>query len=85
MTKSDSYPLPQIDDCIDSIGHAQYVTKFDLLKGYWQVPLTTRAREISTFVMPDGLYEYTVMPFRMKNAPAIFQCMMNQVVMDLLI
>ena len=85
MTKSDSYPLPQIDDCIDCIGHAQYVTKFDLLKGYWQVPLTTRAREISTFVMPDGLYEYTVMPFGMKNAPTIFQCMMNQVVRDLLI
>ena len=83
VTKSDSYPLPRIDDCIDSIGHARYVSKFDLLKGYWQVPLTPRAREISAFVMPDGLYEYTVMPFGMKNAPATFQRLINQVIRGL--
>ena len=83
VTKSDSYPLPRIDDCIDSIGHAQYVTKFDLLKGYWQVPLTSCTREISAFVTPDGLYEYTVMPFGMKNTPATFQHMINQVIAGL--
>ena len=43
VTKPDSYHIPRIDDCIDKIGHAKYVTKFDLLKGYWQVPLTERA------------------------------------------
>ena len=37
VTKTDSYPIPQIDDCIDRIGHSRYVSKFDLLKGYWQV------------------------------------------------
>ena len=83
VTKSDSYSLPWINDCIDSIGHAQYVTKFDLLKGYWQVPLTPCAREISAFVTPDGLYEYTVMPFGIKNAPATFKHMMNQVIAGL--
>ena len=83
VIKSDSYPLPRIDDCIDSIGHAQYVTKFDLLKGYWQVPLILHAREILAFVTPDGLYEYTVMPFGMKNAPATFQRMINQVIAGL--
>ena len=41
FTKTDSYPIPRIDDCIDRIGHSKYVSKFDLLKGYWQVPLTT--------------------------------------------
>ena len=56
MTKSDSYPIPRVDDCIDQIGHAQYISKPNLLKGYWQVPLTERAKEILAFVTPDGLY-----------------------------
>ena len=79
LTKSDSYPLPRVDDCIDQIGHSQYISKFDLLKGYWQVPLTDHAKEISAFVTPDGLYQYTVMPFGMKNAPATYQRMINNV------
>lgn len=49
VTMPDSYPLPRLDDCIDTIGAAKYVTKLDLLKGYWQVPLTSRASEISAF------------------------------------
>lgn len=44
----DSFPLLRIDDCIDHIGQAKFVTKLDLLKGYWQVPLIDRAFEIST-------------------------------------
>ena len=39
-TKSDSFPLPRIADCIDQIGNAKFVSTFDMLKGYWQVPLT---------------------------------------------
>ena len=61
-TKSDSFPIPRIADCIDQIGNAKYVSTFDMLKGYWQVPLTQRAREISAFVTPSGLYQYKVMP-----------------------
>lgn len=53
LTKSDSFPLPRIDDCVDRIGQAKFVTKLDLLKGYWQVPLTDCASEISAFVTPD--------------------------------
>ena len=45
-TKSDSFPIPRIADCIDQIGNAKFVSTFDMLKGYWQVPLTQRAREI---------------------------------------
>jgi hypothetical protein len=61
VTKTDSYPIPRIDDCIDKIGSAKFVSKFGLLKGYWQVPLTERAKEISAFVTPDGLFQYKVM------------------------
>ena len=45
LTKCDSYPLPRIEDCIDIVGNSKYATKFDLLKGYWQVHLTERAKE----------------------------------------
>lgn len=79
VTKPDSFPLPRMDDCVDRVGSAKYVTKLDLLKGYWQVPLTKRASEISAFVTPDHFLQYTVMPFGLRNAPATFQRLMNTV------
>ncbi|XP_066969245.1 uncharacterized protein [Macrobrachium rosenbergii] len=82
-TKNDSFPLPRIEDCLDRIGPAKFITKLDLLKGYWQVPLSDRARKISAFVTPFGLYECNVMPFGMKNAACTFQRMMNRVICGL--
>ena len=58
--KTDSFPIPRIDDCIDKVGNARYVRKFDLLKGFWQIPLTERAKEASAFVTPDGLFQNKV-------------------------
>ena len=46
---------------MDHVGVARYVTKLDLLKGYWHVPLTERAKEISAFFTPDDFLQYTVM------------------------
>lgn len=79
FTRADCYPLPRIEDVIDSVGNAAYVTKLDLLKGYYQVPLSEEAKKISAFVTPDGLYQYTVLPFGMRNAPAVFQRLMSAV------
>ncbi|XP_068216703.1 uncharacterized protein [Palaemon carinicauda] len=76
LTVADSFPLPRIEDCIDKIGNAKYISKLDLLKGYWQVPLTENAREISAFITPEGLFECKVMPFGMRNAASTFQRMM---------
>lgn len=83
VTKADLYPLPRMEDCIDQVGSAKYVSKFDLLKGYWQVHLTRRACEIAAFISPSGLISYTVMPFGLRNAPATFQRLMNRVVSGL--
>ena len=83
VTKSDSYPIPRMEDCIDNVSQAKYVSKFDLLKGYWQVPLTPRAKEVSAFVTPDGFYQYKVTPFGMKNSGATFQRMMNNLLLEL--
>lgn len=77
VTKADAFPIPRLEDCIDRIGGAEVVSKLDLLKGYWQAPLTPKAKEISAFVTPEGLYLCNVLPFGMKNAPATFQRLMN--------
>ncbi len=53
LTRPDSYPLPRMEDCVDQVGSAKFVSKFDLLKGFWQVPLTTRAQEISSLHLLD--------------------------------
>ncbi|XP_068225915.1 uncharacterized protein [Palaemon carinicauda] len=76
LTVADNFPLPRIEDCIDKIGNAKYISKLDLLIGYWQVPLTENAREISAFITPEGLFECKVMPFGMRNAASTFQRMM---------
>ena len=78
IKQSDSFPIPRIADCIDQIGNAKFVSTFDMLKSYWQVP-----REISAFLTPSGQYQYKVMPFGMKNAPATFQRMVNKLVRDI--
>ena len=72
-TKMDTFHIPQINVFIHNIGLAKYVTKFDQLKGFWQIPLTNGANEISTFVYPDRLYQYKDMPFGMKKSPATFR------------
>ena len=83
VTVTDCYPLPRIDDIIDKVGTAKFVTKIDLLKGYYQIPLSEEAKVISAFTVPSGLYQYKVMPFGMKNAPATFQRMINKVIADI--
>lgn len=76
VTMSNSVTMP---DCIDTVGAATYVTELDLLKGYWQVPLTSRASDISAFVTPDNFLQYSVMTFGMRNAPATFQQLVSSV------
>lgn len=83
VTKSDSFPLPRIEDCIDSVGSAEFVTKIDLLQGYYQVPLTSRAQEVCAFTTSSGLYSYKRMSFGLRNAPATFQRLMNLVISGL--
>lgn len=82
VTVPDSYPLPRMEDCIDNIGSARFVTKLDMLKGYWQVPLTPQASDISAFVTPDTFLQYTAMAFGLRNAPATFQRLVNIVLAD---
>ena len=83
VTKKDSFPLVRIDDLIDDVGKSCFVSKLDLLKGYYQMPLSQQAKEMSAFCTPDGLFQYKVLPFGLTNAPAVFQRFMQSVVSGL--
>lgn len=83
ITVMDSFPLPLIDEILDSVGTAKYITTLDLNKGYWQIPLTDRAKTISSFITPQGLYSYTVLSFGLCNSAATFQRVINQVIRGL--
>ena len=79
LTRFDAYPIPRIDDVLEKKGNAEYISVIDLTKGYWQIPLSAKAREVSAFVTPFGQYEFRVMPFGMVTAPATFMRMMDLV------
>jgi len=79
ISKFDSYPTPRIDDLIEHLGKAKYLTTIDLCKGYWQVPLAKSCRELTAFKTPWGLYHFTVMPFGVHGGPATFQRLVDRV------
>ena len=56
VTRTHSFPILSIENCIDKMRKAKYVTKFDLLQGFWQIPMTDIAEEVSAFVTPNGLF-----------------------------
>ena len=72
-----------VDTCINTLGCTKFITKLDLVRGYWQIPLTESAKEISTFVTPQDTYRFEVIPNGHKNASATFQRLMNQLVNDI--
>ena len=76
----DNYPLPRISDCVEKVGQAKFITKIDLLRGYYQIPLSERAKRISAFCTADGFYQFNVMPFGLRNRPSTFQRLANKLV-----
>ena len=84
VTVKDSYPLPNIQDCLDSLSGAKYFSSMDLSSGYWQVGLTEQAKDKTSFYgIGGGLWRFKVMPFGLCNAPATFERLMERVLSQL--
>ena len=83
VTRKDAYPLPRVDDALDTLAGSRWFTTLDLLSGYWQVELHPEDKQKSAFTTHEGLLEFNVMPFGLCNAPATFQRLMDSVLAGL--
>lgn len=79
----DAEPMPDVEYLFSKLGRAKYLSKLDLTKGYWQVPMHPDHKAKTAFTTPQGQYQWTVMPFGLKTAGAIFSRMMRLLIQPL--
>ncbi|XP_070174729.1 uncharacterized protein [Littorina saxatilis] len=78
ITHFDAEPIPDPDELFCSLAGANFYTKIDLAKGYWQIPIKPEDRHKTAFQTPLGLFQWVKMPFGLVSAPATFARMMRK-------
>ena len=78
VTKFDASPLPRVDDTIAGLAGKRYFSLADMNRGFWQMEVEEDSIEKTAFLTQEG-WEFTVLPFGLKNAPAAWQRMVNTV------
>lgn len=84
VTTRNVYPLPRIDETLETRGGAVWFTTLDLHADYWQVEVAEEDRNKTAFITRQGLCRFLCMPFGLVNAPSTFQRVMNCVLRGLL-
>lgn len=79
----DSYPIPNVSEILDQLGHSKYFTILDLKSGFHQIPLDENSMEKTSFSVPQGHYHFKRLPMGLKTSPATFQRLMNNVLLGL--
>ena len=78
LSRFDSEPMIRPQDIFSRISQDKYCSKFDMTKGYWQIPMRKQDIAKTSFVTPDGCYEFVKMPFGLMNSGATFTRMMRR-------
>ncbi len=84
QTVEDKYPLPNMADWAARLDSCKLFSKLDLRKGYLQFPVAAEDVAKMAIITPFGLFEFTRMPFRLRNADMTFQRLMDSVLGSLL-
>lgn len=83
-TLRDNFPIPLIDDCVEFLGGKVCFSILDLKNGFHQVKVAANSVKYTSFVTPNGQYEWTHMPFGLKNGPAVFQRFITNIFRDMI-
>ncbi|MBW0512180.1 hypothetical protein O181_051895 [Austropuccinia psidii MF-1] len=78
-TKAYRYPITRIPHALDKLEKARYITKMDCMKCFPQNGVKPNSMKLLRIICHMGIYDYTRMPFGIKNAPAHFQRMMDTI------
>ena len=77
-TKKESYPVPRIQEVLESLVGAGHFSYLDLNSGFWQIKMEEAWKQRTTFIIDNlGFFECDCMPFGLCNAPATFQRLMQ--------
>ncbi|GFO14304.1 Pol polyprotein [Plakobranchus ocellatus] len=73
ITIFDAEPIPTLDELLGKMKGAKFFTKYDLTKGYWQIPMDEDSKAYTAFQTTQGLMEFNYMPFGLSTAACTFQ------------
>ncbi|XP_055375394.1 uncharacterized protein LOC129608095 [Condylostylus longicornis] len=82
VTVPDTYPIPDITSTLASLGQAKFFTTLDLTSGFHQIMMHKKDIPKTAFSTMNGKYEFLRLPFGLRNAPSIFQRMIDDVLKD---
>ena len=79
MTVDNAYGMADLTKLIERAAKKKYVSTIDLASAYWQVPMSSESKSLTSFRTKRGLFQWNVMPPGLKNSSKTFQALMNKV------
>ncbi len=83
LVNNSAYPLPKIDECLDTLSGSAFYSTLDMIQGYNQLEIKPSDREKTSIITKRGQFQYTCMPFGISSSPGCFELLMETVLAGL--